>query len=68
MFKHVSNFSLYNLEVVFEIIFSEVKSPLQGFCGLSGSGEKPCDLNLKKCLLQTTQPRDSPYPGLELVS
>lgn len=34
-----------------------VRSSLQGLCGLEDPGEKHYDWNMKKCLLQKTQPR-----------
>lgn len=64
MLKHVSNISLYLeskqfLGCVCVIVFSEVKSPLQGLRGLSGPGVMPCE----KCLLQMSRPRARLYPG-----
>ncbi len=52
-----------NLEGVNGVVLGEVKSLLQGLRGLSGPGEKPGDWNLKKCLLQMTQPRAPRHSG-----
>lgn len=55
-----------NLEGVYESVFREVESPLQGLLALSGPEWSPVTetrKKKKKCLLQTFQPRPPPHPG-----